>query len=136
MKMDFQVDPRILEESFHVTDLELSKIFLKNDKENPWFILVPKKNNKFDIIDLNSEDQYLLTEEIVLVSNFLREYYRPYKINVANLGNVVRQLHLHIIARYENDKAWPNPIWGSVATETFEIAELENIKSNFLEFIL
>lgn len=132
--MSFTIDERLLDQSMTICDLELSKLIVKNDKENPWFLLVPRKLRAREIIDLNSEEQTLLMEEIALVSEFLKEYYRPYKINIGALGNVVSQLHVHIIARYEGDRAWPNPIWNTEAGSQFDQAELENIKSNFLEF--
>lgn len=129
------IDPNLLTDSFEICDLELSRVILKNDKDNPWFLLVPRKKNASEIIDLNSEEQSLLMEEIVLVSNFLKEYYRPFKINVASLGNQVRQLHVHVIARYEGDRAWPNPIWGTPVDNQFTELEISNIKSNFFDFI-
>lgn len=135
MNVKFNLDARLLENSFVLADLELSRVILKNDKDNIWFVLVPRKNNLVEIIDLSSEDQQLLTEEVALVSEFLKEYYRPYKINIANLGNVVRQLHVHVIARNEGDRAWPNPIWNTPVENFFEMEEIENIKSNFLDFI-
>jgi diadenosine tetraphosphate (Ap4A) HIT family hydrolase len=133
--MHFQVDSRLLNDGLVICDLDLSRVILKNDKENPWFLLVPKKNNASEIIDLSSEEQALLMEEVALVSEFLKEYYRPFKINIGSLGNIVRQLHIHIIARFEGDRSWPNSIWGSTVTQFFDEAELANIKSNFLEFI-
>lgn len=133
--MSFMIDEKLLEDSMVVCDLDLSRLLVRNDKETPWFILVPRKRNVVEIIDLNSEEQMLLMEEIVLVSEFLKEYYRPFKINIAGLGNITRQLHIHIIARYENDRAFPNPIFQSPKTMTFEDAEMENIVSNFLDFV-
>ncbi len=133
--MKFEIDPRLLEDSIKICDLELSTLILKNDKENPWFVLIPRRNRLTEIIDLNSEEQGLLMEEIALVSNFVKEYYEPFKINVANLGNVVPQLHIHIIARYESDRAFPNPIWNTQTQLKFEPNEFENVKSNFLEYM-
>jgi diadenosine tetraphosphate (Ap4A) HIT family hydrolase len=133
--MSFTVDERLLENSIVICDMELSRLVLKNDRENPWFLLIPRKSKATEIIDLNGEEQMMLMEEVALVSEFLKEFYRPYKINVANLGNVVRQLHVHIIARFEHDRAWPNPIWNTPVGNYFDEAELNNIKSNFLEFI-
>lgn len=133
--MIFNVDDRLLNENIKICDLDLSRVFIKNDKENPWFILVPRRIKAEEIIDLSSEDQTMLMEEISLVSEFLKEYYRPYKINVGSLGNIVRQLHIHVIARYEKDRAWPNAIWGSTSVEKFEENEITNIINNFLEFI-
>ena len=77
----------------------------------------------------------MLMEEVSTVSEFLKKYYRPTKINIGALGNIVRQLHVHIIARYENDQAWPQALWGTTPEVFFEQVELENIKSNFQEFI-
>ncbi len=131
----FFVDPVIEDNSVFIKNLQLSALYLKNDKENPWFVLVPRKINATEIIDLTHEDQTVLMEEITIVSEFLKKYYEPYKMNVGSLGNIVRQLHIHVIARYANDRAWPGPIWGTSTTMEFENNELENIKSNFLDFL-
>ena len=131
----FEVDPVIEQNSIFIKNMGVSALYLKNDKENPWFVLVPRKFQAVEIIDLNHEEQALLMEEITIVSEFLKSYYRPYKMNVGSLGNIVRQLHIHIIARYTTDRAWPGPIWGTPTTVEFDDLELENIKSNFFEFI-
>lgn len=131
----FQVDPLLEQDSIFITEMELSRLYLKNDKENPWFVLVPRKNRLVELVDLTHEEQSMLMEELSIVSEFLKTYYRPHKINVGSLGNIVRQLHVHIIARYENDRAWPNAIWGTGATSFFEDVELQNIRSNFIDFM-
>lgn len=131
----FEVDNALLTDSYFISDLALSKLYLKNDKENPWFVLVPRKADAVELMELSSEEQGLLMEEVTVVSEFLKLYYQPYKINVGSLGNIVRQLHVHIIARFKEDRVWPNPIWGSAPQEILEKVELENIKSNFLDFI-
>jgi diadenosine tetraphosphate (Ap4A) HIT family hydrolase len=130
----FSVDPALEENSFFIAEMELSRLYVKNDKENPWFVLVPRKNNVSELVDLKHEDQTLLMEELTIVSEFLKTYYQPTKINIGALGNIVRQLHIHIIARYESDRAWPQALWGTTPSLFFESMELENIKSNFLEF--
>lgn len=135
MKPKFTVDPVIEQNSIFIKNLGLSSLFLKNDKENPWFILVPRKINAIELIDLNHEEQSILMEEVTIVSEFLKSHYRPHKLNVGSLGNIVQQLHFHIIARYPTDRAWPGPIWGSPTTQEFDSLEIENLKSNFLEFI-
>lgn len=132
---NFTIDPELEKNSYFIADLELSKLYIKNDKENPWFVLIPRKGMASELVDLNHEEQCTLMEEITIISDFLKNYYRPFKINVGALGNIVRQLHIHIIARYEKDRAWPQALWGTVPLETFEQYELENIKSNFQEFI-
>lgn len=135
MNARFSVDPVIEQNSIFIRDLGLSTVYLKNDKENPWFILVPRKAGAVELIDLNHEEQTMLMEEITIVSEFLKSHYRPHKMNVGSLGNIVTQLHIHIIARNPNDRAWPGPIWGTPTTQEFDFNEVENIKSNFSEFI-
>lgn len=135
MSARFSIDPVIEQNSIFITNLGLSTVFLKNDKENPWFILVPRKANAVELIDLNHEEQTMLMEEISIVSEFLKSHYRPHKMNVGSLGNIVTQLHIHVIARNPTDRAWPGPIWGTPTTQEFDHNELENIKSNFSEFL-
>jgi diadenosine tetraphosphate (Ap4A) HIT family hydrolase len=132
---NFYVDPELEKNSFLITEMELSRLYVKNDKENPWFFLVPRKNEASELIDLTHEEQCMLMEEVTIVSEFLKSHYRPFKINIGALGNIVRQLHIHVIARYKNDRAWPQALWGTTATDFFDQLELENIKSNFQEFI-
>jgi diadenosine tetraphosphate (Ap4A) HIT family hydrolase len=131
----FVIDPELEKNSYLIADLELSKLYVKNDKENPWFVLVPRKFRAFELVDLTHEEQCMLMEEVTIVSDFLKNYYRPTKINIGSLGNIVRQLHIHVLARYDNDRAWPQALWGTTPNLFFEQVELENIKLNFQEFI-
>lgn len=131
----FSVDPKLEQDSYLIADMELSRLYVKNDKENPWFVLIPRKAKAVELMDLTHEEQCMLMEEVTIVSEFLKTYYKPTKINIGALGNIVRQLHVHIIARYENDQAWPQALWGTTPELLFEQVELENIKSNFQEFI-
>lgn len=134
MKSKFIVDPVIEQNSIFIKNLGLSALFLKNDKENPWFILVPRKVGAIELLDLTHEEQSILMEETTMIQEFLISHYKPHKLNIGSLGNIVQQLHLHVIARYPTDRAWPGPIWGTRTTEEFDLLEIENIKSNFLEF--
>lgn len=131
----FCVDPELEKDSYLIAEMELSKLYVKNDKENPWFVLVPRRAQVFELVDLSHEEQCILMEEVTIVSEFLKSYYRPTKINIGALGNLVRQLHIHVLARYESDRAWPRPLWGTTPELFFLQVELENIKSNFQEFI-
>jgi diadenosine tetraphosphate (Ap4A) HIT family hydrolase len=131
----FIVDEALSADAYFICNLELSKLYVKDDKENPWFLLIPRKSNIAELMELSGEEQGLLMEEVTLVSEFLKLYYHPYKINVGSLGNIVRQLHVHVIARFREDRAWPNPLWGSPPRLLLEKIELENIKSNFVDFI-
>jgi diadenosine tetraphosphate (Ap4A) HIT family hydrolase len=108
----FKLDLQLQKDTFFIKDLKLCQVLLMNNCLYPWVILVPKKENLVEIIDLTKEEQILLIEEIALISEILKKHFNPKKLNVANLGNMVCQLHIHIIARFENDPAFPKPVWG------------------------
>jgi diadenosine tetraphosphate (Ap4A) HIT family hydrolase len=107
----FTLEKRLAEDSFLIEDLALSKLLLLNNMTYPWVILVPRKIKLVEIIDLNKQDRLILMEEISFISNIMKELFAPYKLNIASFGNILRQLHIHIIARYEDDPTWPNPVW-------------------------
>ncbi len=107
----FELDERLSADSLFIASLKLSQVRLMNDTRYPWLILIPQRPNLREIIDLQGDDQQLLLQEISQLSHLLKTIWNPFKINVAALGNVVAQLHIHVIARFENDFAWPNPIW-------------------------
>jgi diadenosine tetraphosphate (Ap4A) HIT family hydrolase len=109
---NFQLDPRLEAETMALGDLPLSRVLLMDDARFPWIILVPRRPGLVELIDLAASDLVRLIEEIATASGVLEAATSPYKLNVAALGNVVRQLHVHIIARAENDAAWPSPVWG------------------------
>ena len=108
----FVLDPRLEAETSVIGELGLCKVLLMDDARFPWIVLVPKRADLVEIIDLGSADLVRLIEEIATASGVLEAATSPHKLNVAALGNVVRQLHVHIIARFENDAAWPSPVWG------------------------
>ena len=107
-----QLDERLEEASKHIMNLKFCELRLQNEDRFPWVILIPTKENVVELIDLSDDEQILLMQEISIVSRAMQEIFSPDKLNIAALGNIVKQLHIHIIARYENDAAWPNPVWG------------------------
>lgn len=111
--MSFVLHPQLERDTFFVEDLDVSRLLLMNDIRFPWLILVPRRPDIRELIDLSSEDYRKVTEEIRKVSEITRKIFTPHKLNVAALGNMVQQLHIHVIARNENDSAWPNPVWSS-----------------------
>jgi diadenosine tetraphosphate (Ap4A) HIT family hydrolase len=119
-----KLDPRLENDSSFVTDLKLCQLRLSNNSAFPWIILIPKRSNIVEIIDLTLEDRNLLMDEIALVSETLKGIFNPTKLNVAALGNVVPQLHIHVIARFEEDKAWPGPVWNSGVHDKYTEDEL------------
>ncbi|EQC51932.1 HIT domain-containing protein [Bacteriovorax sp. DB6_IX] len=114
-----EINERIVADSIFIKKLNLSELRLIKDGELDWFVLIPLRENMKDWSDLEMEDQFELTREITLLSNKLKKL-NPDKINVASLGNVVPQLHIHVLARYQNDRAWPGPIWGTQASKSFD----------------
>ncbi len=111
---EFQLDPRLFADTLFVADAPLSRVLLMNDANYPWLILVPRHVGLRELIDLPADAQAQLWKEIAQASTALRERFAPDKLNVAALGNVVAQLHVHVIARFANDPAWPAPVWGKV----------------------
>jgi diadenosine tetraphosphate (Ap4A) HIT family hydrolase len=108
---DFALDPRLAADTQPVGDLPLSRILLTDDTRFPWLILVPRRAGMRDLIDLSRDDQHTLLDEINRCAHVLHAIDKPHKLNVAALGNVVAQLHVHVIARQTNDDAWPRPVW-------------------------
>lgn len=109
--MPFTLHPQLAGDTVEVTRLRLSHVRLMNNSGWPWLVLVPDREHLTELYDLDPDDRDLLMEEIVLASTVLRDLYQPHKINVAALGNQVSQLHVHVIARFHHDLAWPQPIW-------------------------
>ena len=108
----FFLDPNF-NNCFTISDLTLSRVLLMNNSLYPWLILVPMKENLQEIIDLNTNERYILMDEISFVSEIILKEFKPFKLNVAALGNVTKQLHIHIIGRNQNDASWPDPVWGN-----------------------
>ncbi|MCS0503077.1 HIT domain-containing protein [Ancylobacter mangrovi] len=108
----FLLDPRLEAHSFPVTDLSLCTVRLMDDARFPWLILVPRRPELVELIDLDPSDRATLSAEIDAASRALKAVTNCHKLNVAALGNMVRQLHVHVIARFEGDPAWPGPVWG------------------------
>lgn len=108
----FQLDPRLEADTFPVGELELSTVRLMNDARFPWLILVPRRPDLAELIDLDGPARAQLTAEIDAASRVLKAATACEKLNVAALGNMVRQLHIHVIARVTTDAAWPGPVWG------------------------
>lgn len=113
----FAFDPRLEADSIAVADLALSAVRLSRDGAYPWVILVPRRAGVTELFDLSAQDRAVLTEEIAQVSAALKAITGCDKLNVAAIGNVVSQLHIHVVARFRTDKAWPGPIWGRFPAE-------------------
>jgi len=111
--MSFKLDPILKRDSHYLTDLKLCQIRLMDNSDYPWLVLIPMKNNIIEITDLQQSDYDLFNWEIRKVAKILQDKFRPDKLNIATIGNVVSQLHVHIIARFRNDKLFPKTVWGN-----------------------
>ncbi len=109
----WNLDPQLARDTFLVGDLLLARVLLMNDAHYPWVVLVPRQARAVEIIDLDDARQDQLMEEIALLSRVLKDVTGCDKLNVAAIGNVVSQLHVHIVARRRDDAAWPRPVWGA-----------------------
>lgn len=126
----FTLDPQLEADSLPVTDLALSTVRLMNDASYPWLLMVPRRPDLAELIDLDAGDRAVLMEEIATVSEALKALTGCTKLNVAALGNMVRQLHIHVIARFDSDPAWPGPVWGKVAPTPWEPATAAQMIAN------
>jgi diadenosine tetraphosphate (Ap4A) HIT family hydrolase len=108
----FALDPRLQQDTLPIGDFPLCRLLLSNDSNYPWFILVPRREAISEIFQLDVADQQLLWQETTALAHWLKESFDADKMNVATLGNVVSQLHMHVIVRKRDDAAWPAPVWG------------------------
>jgi diadenosine tetraphosphate (Ap4A) HIT family hydrolase len=121
----FVLDARLAADSLAVADLLLSQVRLMRDANYPWLLLVPRKDGAAEIVDLDVAEQGELMREIAAAGEALRRTVPCDKLNVAALGNMVRQLHVHVIARRIGDAAWPNPVWGTAPAKPYRPGEAE-----------
>jgi len=122
---DFVLHERLAADSVALADWPLCRVLLMNDASYPWLILVPRRPDLKEIHDLKSGERAQLTEEICRASRALQFRFSPDKINVGALGNLVPQLHVHVIARFRTDPAWPGPVWGARPAVPYESGDLQ-----------
>lgn len=115
----FVLDPRLQADTLAVTDLPLCTVRLMNDATYPWLVLVPRRAGAVELIDLARAERIQLMDEVAAASQLLRRLTGCEKLNVAALGNMVRQLHVHVIGRFSADPAWPGPVWGRVPARPY-----------------
>jgi diadenosine tetraphosphate (Ap4A) HIT family hydrolase len=123
--MKFALDPRLASDTFEIADLGLSRALLMNDARYPWVILAPRRQGAVEILDLTGVDRAALIEEVTRASAILRALPDVEKVNVGALGNIVRQLHIHIVGRNAHDFAWPGPVWGAGPSRAYPESERE-----------
>ena len=132
--MGNKVNKSFIKNSHLIADLKLCSIRLIDNAKFPWIILIPKRKNITDISELNLKDQMLLMKEIVHCSKLMKKIFKTKKLNVEKIGNIVPQLHIHIIARFTNDSTWPLSVWvikGKPYTKVQLMKTITKIKKNF-----
>jgi len=123
--MTFSLHPQLTADTLPIGELSICRLLLMNNKQFPWLILVPKRVGLREVFDLSPEDYSLVMQEVRSIAEPFAHHTKADKINIAMLGNMVPQLHIHIIARFTSDAAWPNPVWNSgVAATTYRESEL------------
>lgn len=122
----FELHPRLAQDTVIVGRFSLSLLLLSKDANYPWCILVPEREDVYEIHHLSEEDQLQLIRESCRLSEVMTSLFDAHKMNVAALGNVVRQLHIHHIVRFSDDPAWPQPIWGKVSQLDYSPEQLQD----------
>ena len=123
----FALDPQLERDTAMVGDLPLSRVLLMNDAGFPWLIAVPRHAGAVEIFDLGTAERAQLMGELALLAQLLKDLTGCDKINIAAIGNVVSQLHVHIVARRRDDPLWPRPVWGAQPPRPYEAAERDRL---------
>ncbi len=123
----FVLDPHLAADTVPVCDLDLCTVRLMNDARFLWCVLVPRQDGAVELTDLSEEARTQLMKEIVRVSEAMRAIAPCDKLNTGALGNIVRQLHIHVVARVEGDAAWPGPVWGSGAAKPYDESRMSSV---------
>jgi len=120
------VSKNFIKDSHFITELKLCNVRLIDNSKFPWLIIIPKRKNITDIFQLSSKDQILLMREIVYVSKTMKKIFKAFNLNIEKIGNIVSQLHVHIIARSKKDSSWPLSVW-VVKKKSYPKQDLEKI---------
>lgn len=124
----FALDSRLQQDTIALGDLPLCRLLLSKDANYPWFILVPRRPAVSEVFELDEEAQQQLWQETTLLAKLLDGLFDADKMNVATLGNVVSQLHMHVIVRRQSDVAWPGPVWGRVPALVYTAEALAHVR--------
>ena len=124
----FSLDPRLQEDTYVLGDFPLCRLLLSKDANYPWFILVPRRADISELFQLDDSDQAQLWKETTFLAETLKDSFAADKMNVATLGNVVSQLHMHVIVRRRNDPAWPAPVWGTKPAVAYDVEHIAQIR--------
>ncbi|RMP63023.1 hypothetical protein ALQ18_03990 [Pseudomonas marginalis pv. marginalis] len=131
----FALDQRLQQDTLAIGDFPLCRLLLSNDSNYPWFILVPRKDAISEVFQLDGADQQTLWQETTALAQWLNEGWAADKMNIGALGNVVSQLHVHVIVRKRDDAAWPAPVWGKHPTQPYTEEQVAAIRARLRAFL-
>ena len=123
----FTLDPQLQKDTIAIASLPLCELLLMNDANYPWLILVPRREGARELLELSAEDQLQFLAESNAISRLLQTQFSAEKLNIAALGNVVAQLHIHHVARFAGDAVWPKPIWGAMPAVAYQQEALAEV---------
>ena len=132
---NFDLHPQLEADTVMVVDWPLSRVLLMNDRRFPWLILVPRVAGASEVMDLTPNDRAVLWREVEAAASKLKSETHALKMNIGALGNMVPQLHVHVVARNQGDGAWPGPVWGSGTRVPYEASKLKALVSNFASML-
>ena len=124
----FEMDKRLVKDTIVLGDFGLSRVLLMNDSRYPWLILVPRVADISEVFVLTAQQQRRLWQETSVVGQMLKDVFQADKVNIAALGNVVKQLHMHVVVRMQNDAAWPAPVWGKGEAQPYSAEALADMR--------
>lgn len=131
----FKLDQRLEQDTVWLADLPLCRVLLMNDSRYPWLVLVPRVAGTDEVFELDASQQHQLWDESRLVARIMRRVFSANKMNIATLGNVVRQFHMHVVARFEDDESWPEPVWGRGESRPYSETELAEAREKVMEVL-
>jgi len=134
--MKFSLHPQLEKDSITLGSFELSRLLLLNDSQFPWFALVPEVADISEVYQLSQNQQQLLWQESDILSKIIIDFFKGDKLNIAAIGNLVPQLHVHHVVRYKNDPCWPAPIWGKLPMVGYQAEKVEKIRQNLLPVLI
>ncbi len=124
-KAMFTLHPQLAKDTLPVGELSICKVLLMNNQRLPWLILVPKRVGMREVYELKEAEQAQLTTESSMLGEMLMKEFSGHKLNVGAIGNLVPQLHIHHVVRFEHDPVWPNPVWGNIAPKPYTAVQLK-----------
>lgn len=131
----FEPDPRLVEDSYPITELPLCQLRLMDDTRFPWLLLIPRRHGVSEVFALNEAEQRQLWREASRIGQAFKALMGADKLNMASLGNVVEQLHMHLVLRRMDDDAWPGPVWGQGEPEPYDLDALAAMRDRVLAMV-